>query len=140
MARGRIDMIPLGPYAHNGKGNYFDMATKLPNDALGRTFGQKTLDTIVRLLTEEGVFKPTADQVTTAAAVVGGSVHAAEPGRSTLTISDELYVRLAAQAQTCGLPSVEELLLEWTRAEQERALARAAGAQPAPPAADEPSI
>ena len=58
LGSGKIDMIPLGPYAHNGKGNYFDMETKLPNDGLSRSYGQKTLDTIVRILTEEGIFKP----------------------------------------------------------------------------------
>jgi hypothetical protein len=25
-------MISLGPFAHNGKGNYFDMVTKLPDE------------------------------------------------------------------------------------------------------------
>ena len=55
MANGRIDLICLGAYAHNGQGNYFDMATKLPNDARGRTHGEKTLDTIVHILTDQGL-------------------------------------------------------------------------------------
>lgn len=55
MANGRIDIICLGAYAHNGKGNYFDMETKLPNDARGRTHGQKTLDTIQHILTDQGL-------------------------------------------------------------------------------------
>jgi hypothetical protein len=52
---GRIDMICLGQYGHNGKGNYFDMVTPLPKDKKGRTHGQKTLDTIVRLLNDKGL-------------------------------------------------------------------------------------
>jgi hypothetical protein len=55
MADGRIDIICLGKYSHNGKGNYFDMVTPLTNDAKKRTHGQKTLDTIVRLLNEQGL-------------------------------------------------------------------------------------
>jgi hypothetical protein len=55
MADGRIDMICLGQYSHNGKGNYFDMVTPVTNDKKGRTHGQKTLDTIVRILNEEGM-------------------------------------------------------------------------------------
>ena len=55
MADGKIDMICLGQYGHNGKGNYFDMVTPVTNDKKGRTHGQKTLDTIVRILNEEGL-------------------------------------------------------------------------------------
>jgi hypothetical protein len=55
MANGRIDIICLGSYTHNGKGNYFDMETKLPNDARGRSHGEKTLDTIVHILTDQGL-------------------------------------------------------------------------------------
>lgn len=55
MADGRIDIICLGKYTHNAKGNYFDMVTPLTNDAKGRTHGQKTLDTIVRILNEQGL-------------------------------------------------------------------------------------
>jgi hypothetical protein len=57
MANGRIDIICLGSYSHNGKGNYFDMETKLPNDARGRSHGEKTLDTIVHILTDQGLLK-----------------------------------------------------------------------------------
>jgi hypothetical protein len=53
LADGRIDTICLGQYSHNGKGNYFDMTTRVHNDKKGRTHGQKTLDTIVRILNEE---------------------------------------------------------------------------------------
>jgi hypothetical protein len=53
MADGRIDLICLGQYCHNGKGNYFDMLTPLTKDKKKRTHGQKTLDTIVRILNEE---------------------------------------------------------------------------------------
>ncbi len=55
MADGKIDMICLGQFSHNGKGNYFDMVTPVTNDKKGRTHGQKTLDTIVRILNEEGM-------------------------------------------------------------------------------------
>lgn len=58
MANGRIDIICLGAYTHNGKGNYFDMETKLPNDARGRTHGEKTLDTIVHILTDQKLLAP----------------------------------------------------------------------------------
>lgn len=57
MANGRIDIICLGAYTHNGKGNYFDMETKLPNDARGRTHGEKTLDTIVHILTDQKLLR-----------------------------------------------------------------------------------
>jgi hypothetical protein len=55
MADGRIELICLGQYGHNGKGNYFDMVTPVNKDKKGRTHGQKTLDTIVRILNEEGL-------------------------------------------------------------------------------------
>ncbi len=55
MSDGRIDLICLGQYCHNGKGNYFDMETLVPKDKRGRTHGQKTLDTIVRILNDEGL-------------------------------------------------------------------------------------
>lgn len=60
LADGRLEMICLGPYAHNAKTNYFDMATKLPNDKRGRTHGQKTLDTIVHVLSDQGLVKEVA--------------------------------------------------------------------------------
>jgi hypothetical protein len=59
MRAGKIDMIPLGPVNHNGKGNYFDMETKLPDDPQDRTYGEKTLETIQRVLTEAGLLKAT---------------------------------------------------------------------------------
>ncbi len=52
MAAGKITMIPLGPFKHNGAGNYFDMETKLPD---GEVHGQKTIETIVGVLTEAGL-------------------------------------------------------------------------------------
>ncbi|HAJ38353.1 MAG TPA: hypothetical protein DCL15_22005 [Chloroflexi bacterium] len=58
MANGRIDIICLGAYTHNGKGNYFDMETKLPNDARGRTHGEKTLDMIIHILTDQKLLTP----------------------------------------------------------------------------------
>ena len=57
MANGKIDIMCLGPYAHNGKGNYFDMETKLPNDKRGRTYGEKSLDTIAYILTQQDILK-----------------------------------------------------------------------------------
>ena len=57
MRAGKIDLIPLGPVNHNGKGNYFDMETKLPDDPQDRTYGEKTLETIQRVLTEAGLLK-----------------------------------------------------------------------------------
>ncbi|MBE2238573.1 MAG: hypothetical protein IAE81_12345 [Caldilineaceae bacterium] len=47
---GRITMLPLGAFKHNGVCNYFDMATMLPDET--RTYGQKTLDTIEQVLAE----------------------------------------------------------------------------------------
>ncbi|MFO7634393.1 MAG: hypothetical protein R6W76_17725 [Caldilinea sp.] len=57
MANGLTDIICLGYYTHNGKGNYFDMETKLPNDARGRTHGEKTIDTIEHILSDQGLIK-----------------------------------------------------------------------------------
>lgn len=57
MRAGKISMLPLGPVNHNGKGNYFDMETKLPDDDQGRTYGEKTLETIQQVLTEAGLLK-----------------------------------------------------------------------------------
>ncbi len=51
----RIDMISLGPFEHNGKGNDFDMATELPDEV--RTYGEKTLDTIEQVLTSAGLLQ-----------------------------------------------------------------------------------
>lgn len=57
MANGKIDIICLGSYAHNGVGNYFDMESKLPNDAKGRSYGQKTVDTIANILADQGLLQ-----------------------------------------------------------------------------------
>ena len=57
MRAGKIDMIPLGPFNHNGKGNYFDMESQIPDDPQGRTYGEKTLDTIEDVLTKAGLLK-----------------------------------------------------------------------------------
>jgi len=57
MANGKIDIMCLGPYSHNGKGNYFDMNEKLPNDKRQRSYGEKTLDTIAYILTQQDVLK-----------------------------------------------------------------------------------
>ncbi|MBK8051395.1 MAG: hypothetical protein IPK16_32450 [Anaerolineales bacterium] len=57
MAGGKIDIICLGPYKHNSAHNYFDMTNKLPNDKRGRTYGQKTLDTIVYVLQQSDILK-----------------------------------------------------------------------------------
>jgi pimeloyl-ACP methyl ester carboxylesterase len=53
MANGLTDIICLGYYTHNGKGNYFDMETKLPNDARGRSHGEKTIDTVEHILADQ---------------------------------------------------------------------------------------
>ncbi len=52
MRAGKISMIPLGPYIHNGKGNYFDMESKLPD---GRVYGEYTVDVIVECLASAGL-------------------------------------------------------------------------------------
>ena len=57
MRAGKIELIPLGPFNHNGKGNYFDMETKLPDDPQDRAYGEKTLETIQQVLTEAGLLK-----------------------------------------------------------------------------------
>ena len=57
---GKIDLIALGPFKHNGQGNYFDMATKLPDE--NRTYGEKTLDTIAQVLTKAGLLKHAPNQ------------------------------------------------------------------------------
>jgi hypothetical protein len=58
---GKIDLIALGPFKHNGQGNYFDMATKLPDE--NRTYGEKTLDTIEQVLAEAGLLEHAPSQV-----------------------------------------------------------------------------
>ncbi len=57
---GKIELISLGPFKHNGQGNYFDMATELPDE--NRTYGEKTLDTIGQVLTEAGLLKHASNQ------------------------------------------------------------------------------
>lgn len=57
---GKIDLIPLGPFKHNGQGNYFDMTTPLPGEA--RTYGEKTLDTIEQVLTKANLLKRTPNE------------------------------------------------------------------------------
>lgn len=57
MADGKINMICLGRYTHNSKCNYFDLSTLLEGDPKGRTHGQKTIDTIVRLLDDHDILK-----------------------------------------------------------------------------------
>jgi hypothetical protein len=52
VAEGKITMIQLGPFSHNGKGNYFDNETTLPS---GETHMQYVLTTIKGLLVEEGL-------------------------------------------------------------------------------------
>jgi hypothetical protein len=59
MRAGKIDLIPLGPVNHNGKGNYFDMESKLPDDPQDRTYGEKTLDTIEQVLTAARLLQKT---------------------------------------------------------------------------------
>ena len=55
MRAGKIDMIALGPFNHNGTGNYFDMTTQLPGEE--RTYGEKTLDTIQDILSKADLLK-----------------------------------------------------------------------------------
>lgn len=85
MANGRIDIICLGFYSHNGKGNYFDMETKLPNDARGRSHGEKTLDTIEHILTDQGLIHRSV-QVAASAAFVPDS--AETPARQEVNAPD----------------------------------------------------
>jgi len=54
-AAGKFTFIDLGPYMHNGKGNYFDFKTILPNDT--RSYGEKTLEMIVTFLVDEKLAK-----------------------------------------------------------------------------------
>lgn len=52
LAAGKITMIPLGPFTHNGKGNYFDNVTLLPD---GETHMHFVLAKIKQVLTETGL-------------------------------------------------------------------------------------
>jgi hypothetical protein len=52
VAAGKITLVPLGPFAHNGKGNYFDNETTLSN---GETHMRYVLAAVQRVLAEEGL-------------------------------------------------------------------------------------
>ncbi len=52
LADGKITMIQLGPFGHNGKGNYFDNETTLPS---GETHMQYVLAKVQGVLTEAGL-------------------------------------------------------------------------------------
>lgn len=52
LAEGKIVLIPLGPFTHNGKGNYFDNETTLPS---GETHMEFVLAKIQEALAEEGL-------------------------------------------------------------------------------------
>ena len=52
VAAGTITFVELGPFTHHGAGNYFDPAATLPD---GRSHLDKSLDTVVDILTEAGL-------------------------------------------------------------------------------------
>jgi hypothetical protein len=52
LAAGKITLIPLGPFGHNGKGNYFDNETTLPS---GETHMHYLLAKIQTVLSEAGL-------------------------------------------------------------------------------------
>ncbi len=52
LAAGKIVLIPLGPFTHNGKGNYFDNETTLPS---GETHMEYVLEKIQEVLAETGL-------------------------------------------------------------------------------------
>jgi len=52
VAAGKIVLIPLGPFTHNGKGNYFDNETLLPS---GETHMEHVLGKIRLVLAEAGL-------------------------------------------------------------------------------------
>jgi hypothetical protein len=52
MRRGVIVMTSLGPFSHNGAGNYFDWTTIAPD---GRPYAEVTMDAIADALRAEGV-------------------------------------------------------------------------------------
>lgn len=54
LSEGRITLTSLGPYAHNGKGNYFDMQNMLPD---GRTYAEKTMDELIQVMSAEGLLQ-----------------------------------------------------------------------------------
>lgn len=57
VAAGQIVLIPLGPFTHNGKGNYFDNETTLPS---GETHMGYVLGKIQQVLAETGLAQPAA--------------------------------------------------------------------------------
>lgn len=61
LAQGRITMTSLGPFSHNGKGNYFDMKNKLPD---GRFYAEKTMDELIRVMQAEGLLQAAPKPVT----------------------------------------------------------------------------
>lgn len=79
MANGRIDIICLGAYTHNSKGNYFDMETRLPNDARARSHGEKTLDTIIHILADQGLLRARSPSLDMAALTAAMKTPAAMP-------------------------------------------------------------
>jgi hypothetical protein len=52
VAEGKITLIPLGPFTHNGRGNYFDNQTTLPS---GETHMQHVLDKVKSILADAGL-------------------------------------------------------------------------------------
>ena len=52
VAAGKITMMPLGPFTHNGKGNYFDNETTLPS---GETHMEHVLNRVKGVLVEDGL-------------------------------------------------------------------------------------
>ncbi|MCL4857818.1 MAG: hypothetical protein KJZ93_00360 [Caldilineaceae bacterium] len=52
LADGRITLIPLGPFTHNGAGNYFDNQTTLPS---GETHMQHVLGKVQRVMADAGL-------------------------------------------------------------------------------------
>jgi hypothetical protein len=68
LKQGKISMISIGPFAHNGKGNYFDNETTLPT---GETHMQFVLNKVHSLLDEAGLLvaaQPENSKATGAAA------------------------------------------------------------------------
>jgi hypothetical protein len=54
LREGRIELISLGDFNHNGKGNYFDHTSMLPS---GESYMDKTVATMRRCLLEAGIIK-----------------------------------------------------------------------------------
>ena len=64
---GKISMIPLGPYVHNGKGNYFDMESKLPDGTVRVLVEGQRRATLAKLSGEGDCLECTVDEVSEAA-------------------------------------------------------------------------